>query len=177
VLSSATDKADMTGVIGGGQFGYNWQVFNWVYGWETDFQGSGQKGNPRGVCAGGGSADAAVNSACAPGHVGDTDPFNVGAFPVTSTLTQRLEWFGTLRGRAGYTVTPTFLVYGTAGMAYGQVKITNTVSGTNVFGVNGTDPSTLVSVAGSSSNSVTNVGWAAGTGIESMLGGRWIEHL
>ena len=35
----------LDGVIGGVQFGYNWQAGpSWVYGLETDFQGSGQKG-------------------------------------------------------------------------------------------------------------------------------------
>ena len=32
-----------------------------------------------------------------------------------------LPWFGTVRGRVGYLVTPTLLLYGTAGFAYGEV--------------------------------------------------------
>jgi outer membrane immunogenic protein len=38
--SSGTFGGNKTGVIGGGQFGYNWQVApTWVAGFETDFQG------------------------------------------------------------------------------------------------------------------------------------------
>src|SRR5215813_7187954 len=39
---SASEKID--GVIGGVQTGYNYQFGAWVWGLETDFQGSGQKG-------------------------------------------------------------------------------------------------------------------------------------
>src|SRR4051812_2601028 len=39
---SQSQKID--GVIGGVQTGYNYQLGTWVWGWETDFQGSGQKG-------------------------------------------------------------------------------------------------------------------------------------
>ena len=31
------DQLDLTGVIGGGQFGYNWDSGSWVYGIEADF--------------------------------------------------------------------------------------------------------------------------------------------
>src|SRR5438105_14339549 len=55
VLFTSADRANMDGVIGGGQIGYNWQVQNWVWGLEADIQGSGQKGSraylcPTGVC-------------------------------------------------------------------------------------------------------------------------------
>jgi outer membrane immunogenic protein len=36
---------DMNGFIGGGQVGCNWQYSNAVWGLETDFQGSAQKGS------------------------------------------------------------------------------------------------------------------------------------
>jgi outer membrane immunogenic protein len=36
---------DVTGVIFGGQLGYNWQFGNWVFGVETDIQYSGQDDN------------------------------------------------------------------------------------------------------------------------------------
>ncbi len=32
-----------------------------------------------------------------------------------------LPWFGTVRGRVGYLITPTLLLYGTGGFAYGGV--------------------------------------------------------
>src|SRR5579872_2671205 len=76
-LNSTAIKFHMDGVIGGGQIGYNWQRERWVFGLEADIQGSGQAGNGGAICAGGTAA--ALNSACAPGHTGDTRPFDVPA--------------------------------------------------------------------------------------------------
>ena len=125
VLGAASTKFDLNGVIGGGQAGYNWQKDNWVFGLEGDIQGSGEKGNTNAVCPGGSAAAttlAGLSSACAVGHLGDTAPSNVAAFPVTSNLSEKIEWFGTVRGRVGPTITPTILVYATGGLAYGQVR-------------------------------------------------------
>jgi outer membrane immunogenic protein len=180
LLSSATDSSKMDGAVGGGQIGYNWQVGNWVFGWESDFQFTGQKGNSGGVCAGGAAADALVNSACVPGHIGDTDPFNVGAFPVITTLSQSLNWFGTVRTRVGSTISPGFIAYATGGFAYGHVTTTQSVSGTNVIGVNGTNPSTLVAVSASQRDTDTLGGWVLGAGIEGQISVNWsakIEYL
>jgi outer membrane immunogenic protein len=46
------------GFNGGVQAGYNWQAANWVFGLETDFQGSSQKDNKTCVltCGSGGGA-------------------------------------------------------------------------------------------------------------------------
>ena len=41
----ATSRNDVNGVVGGAQFGYNWQMSNWVVGLETDLQGSGERGS------------------------------------------------------------------------------------------------------------------------------------
>jgi outer membrane immunogenic protein len=94
-------SGSVDGVIGGGQIGYNWQVNDtWLLGVEADFQGSGQKGSFS----------------------------NVTAFPGTFTpgvLNEetKLSWFGTVRGRIGVLLSPTFLVYGTGGLAYGRIKL------------------------------------------------------
>ncbi len=115
ILNSNVIKFDMNGVIGDGQIGYNWQKDKWVFGLKADIQGSGQKGSGNGVCPGGPATSttttaAAVNGPCTVGHIGDTVPFNVAALPVTSSLNQKLAWFGTVRGRIGPTVTPRFLL-------------------------------------------------------------------
>jgi outer membrane immunogenic protein len=65
--------------------------------------------------------------------------------------TSKLSWFGTTRLRAGYLLTPAFLVYGTGGVAYGQAEVSA--------------PFASVTVPG--------VGWAAGAGVEYALGGGW----
>lgn len=186
VLNSAATRFDLNGVIGGGQIGYNWQKSNWVFGLEADIQGSGQKGGGGAVCPGGPATSttttaAAVNGPCSVGQVGDTVPFNVPAFPVASNLSQKLEWFGTLRGRIGPTITPTVLAYVTGGLAYGEVSTTNTVAGFNQLGPQGVNvPPAFAAVAGSSSSRSTRVGWTVGAGVEGVVSGNWtakIEYL
>ena len=88
------------GILGGGQVGYNWQSGNWVTGFEADIQGTGQRGSgtifcPAGVCA---------------------------VLPVTASITEKLDWFGTVRGRLGWTVTPEMMIYATGGLAYGELN-------------------------------------------------------
>jgi len=175
ILSSAATKFGMDGIIGGGQIGYNWQRDKWVFGLEADIQGSGQKGSASALCAGGTAA--VLNSACSLGHVGDTTPFNVPAFPVTDSLSEKLDWFGTFRGRIGPTITPTILAYVTGGLAYGQVGTTNTVSGINIVGPQGTNGSINVPVAGSFSNSTFKAGWTLGVGVEGVISGNWTAKL
>jgi outer membrane immunogenic protein len=180
LLSSSNSRFDMNGAIGGGQAGYNWQQMNWVFGLETDIQWSGQKGPTRAVCAGGTLVAAPFNGACTPGHIGDTAPFNTPGLPVPSDLSHNLEWFGTLRGRVGATITPMMLAYVTGGLAYGEISATNAVSGTNITGQNGTNNVILTPVAASFSNRSTRAGWTIGAGLEGVIGGNWtakIEYL
>jgi len=176
---SAEQNTSLDGFIGGGQLGYNWQTNNWVYGLETDFQGTGQKGSANAVCPGGPSLTS-VNGVCTPGHVGDTVPNSNPAFPVNANLSEKLEWLGTFRGRIGTTITPTLLPYLTGGLAYGHIKATEAASTTNVFGTTGVNNGTFAPGGGSFSNGTTKVGWTIGAGIESMLWGNWtgkIEYL
>jgi opacity protein-like surface antigen len=48
------------------------------------------------------------------------------------TTDHKLSWFGTSRTRLGVLWTPNVLLYGTAGVAYGQVKDTATVNAVGV---------------------------------------------
>jgi outer membrane immunogenic protein len=172
---SADGSTTLNGFIGGGQLGYNWQAGNWVYGFEADFQGTGQNGSANATCPGG--TTTSVNG-CTPGHIGDT--VNDPALPVTVSLSERLEWLGTVRGRIGATVTPTLMPYVTGGLAYGQIRVSETVSGTNVSGTNGANGATFTPGGGSFSNNTTKVGWTIGAGVESVLWGNWtgkIEYL
>lgn len=184
ILSAATAKFNLNGVIGGGQAGYNWQRDRWVFGLEADIQGSGEKGSTNAVCPGATPSAlgtvASVSSACSVGHLGDTAPFNVLALPVTNSLSEKIEWFGTFRGRIGPTITPTILAYVTGGLAYGSVKSSDTVSGTNITnpagqGVNG--GTVLTPVNATFGNSSTRVGWTVGAGIEGVISGNWTAKL
>ncbi len=131
---------DPDGVIGGGQIGCNWQFDNkWVLGFETDFQGSGQK--------------ASTNF---------SNPFNDSEGFVGHSLEAKIQWFGTVRGRAGFLVTPTILLYGTGGLAYGKVSVTDNIA------VNFTGTPAFVG-ATSISASKTKFGWTAGAGVEGVL--------
>jgi outer membrane immunogenic protein len=183
ILAATTAKFDLNGVIGGGQIGYNWQRDKWVFGLEADIQGSDEKGSTNAVCAGAVpsllTTAAAVNGTCSLGHFGDTAPFNVPGFPVTNSLNEKIEWFGTVRGRIGPTITPTVLAYVTGGLAYGEVKATDTVTGTNITGApNGNNgPTTLVPVAATFGGSSTRVGWTVGAGVEGVISGNWTAKL
>ena len=82
--------------VAGGQAGYNWQQGSWVYGFEGDLSGTGLKSS----MSGGLSSIAPV--------WGDT-----------ASTTAKVDWYGTVRGRAGWTADKV-LVYGTGGLAYGR---------------------------------------------------------
>jgi outer membrane immunogenic protein len=108
VLGGSTSHGqDVDGVIGGGQIGYNWQTGAFVFGIETDIQGSGQRGSWTDTCP--------------------TGSFNCGTFAATVDHTDKLTWFGTTRGRIGAAF-DRLLVYGTGGVAYGEVKSENTLT-------------------------------------------------
>ena len=144
-LSSGSIPAgSRSGFIGGGQIGYNWQLGSLVAGIEADIQGLSQSGGAGSV----------------------TTTAVVVGVPVTSTQTASLstKYLGTVRGRLGLLLTPTWLVYATGGLAYGGVDASTSLvqSGTNGFVGTG---------AGSLSD--TRAGWAAGGGVEWMFAQRW----
>ncbi|MCW2079620.1 UNVERIFIED_ORG: outer membrane immunogenic protein [Bradyrhizobium japonicum] len=173
LLSSSAGTFDRNGVSGGGQIGYNWQREMVFVGFEADFQGSGQKGSIAALCAG---APAGLqDGVCTPGHRGDNtfDP----ALPVAFNLTQKLDWFGTVRGRLGVAVTPRVLLYGTGGLAYGRISTSGSVSAINVGGFPGADGGTFTPVAASFGSSTMKVGWSAGAGVEGAFADNWSARL
>ncbi len=118
----ASPTSDLSGVIGGGQLGYNWQFGPTVIGIETDIQASGQRGSSSAVCPAVATGVGCGNSAATFDH------------------TNKLTWFGTTRGRIGTTF-DRFLVYVTGGAAYGEVKSDTTVmrqAGVVSFGTSST---------------------------------------
>jgi outer membrane immunogenic protein len=90
-------RADMNGIIGGGQIGYNWQSGKWLFGLEADFQGSDEHA----------TADVCTVAGC---------PLGSSIF----TANYKLDWFGTARGRVGFLATDRVLLYATGGLAYGH---------------------------------------------------------
>jgi outer membrane immunogenic protein len=141
------------GFIGGVQIGYNWQAEQWVFGLETDFQGSAERD----------SVAFATIFAC------DSE-ISGGTCSLNQTRNAKILWFGTVRGRIGWLFTPTLLFYGTGGLAYGKVSASGTIS----------DPDNTGATLSFAASKVT-VGYAAGAGIEgTILNSHWtwrIEYL
>jgi len=135
---SNSDSLD--GFIGGGQIGYNWQINQWVLGVEADFQGSTQSGDGSFVIA----------------------PFaGVAVIPgLTVNYTDKLEWFGTVRGRLGY-AWDRWLAYFTGGFAFGH----GTLSGTGTT----TPAGTVFAFSASQDYS----GWTVGGGLEWAFADHW----
>ncbi len=105
---SANGGSSAGGVVGGGQIGYNYQMAALVLGAEADFQGASMQ-------SGGNKSWAVYPSPVTPG--GLLVPLAPGG-----NVGVALNWFGTVRARAGYLFTPAFLVYATGGFAYGGVQ-------------------------------------------------------
>jgi outer membrane immunogenic protein len=160
--TGTTSDSNLNGGLFGGQIGYNWQTSNWVFGLETDAQWTGQKGSATALCPA-----TAVGGPCLPGLTF----VPAGALGTAATLDQKLQWFGTFRGRVGVTVTPSVLLYATGGGAYGSIKTDIGIAGFTPAGA-------PIVAAGSSSD--TRFGWTVGAGIEAMFAANWsakIEYL
>jgi outer membrane immunogenic protein len=143
VCAPGHHRAD--GFIGGGQVGYNWVLPYAVYGIEADFQGSGEKGS------------ITTWSTDCEGPSGNTGHCGIGQ-------SNKIQWFGTVRGRFGWLITPTIMPYVTAGLAYGQVKTSGMASVAAPACTSGT-------CSFSWSQSAVNAGFAGGVGVEAFLPG------
>jgi outer membrane immunogenic protein len=130
------------GFIGGGQVGLNRQTGNWVYGLEADFSGTSFDGT-------------------------QTRQTAVGGFlPLSTSVTQDLEWFGTVRLRVGHAWN-NVLVYGTGGLAYGSIKYGYTQNNVPAGGT----------INLSSSDRQVEIGWTVGAGAEYAWDSRWSAKL
>ncbi len=149
VGASGVFPLNTDGVSGGVQFGYNSQLGNtFVAGVEADIQ----------VVSGSDS----TNSATVTPLVG------LPAYSISTNMsvTKDIDYLGTLRGRLGFLVAPTLLVYGTGGLAYGNVKSSTSISQV----LNGPFSGVATTIGSSGSFSETRTGWTAGGGGEWMVG-------
>lgn len=114
------------GLTGGGQVGCNWQMNAFVLGGEADIQYTGLDG----------SRDALVG---------------------TTTIHEdfRSRWLATFRGRLGWLINPSMLIYGTGGLAGANVDTTDSWGSSSV------------------SVSTTRAGWTIGSGLEWMFAPQW----
>jgi outer membrane immunogenic protein len=130
ILLEESKSFTPAGGFGGGQIGYNWQRDRIVYGLETDLQGASITGG--------------ATASASPGYYahGSTD----------------LDWFGTVRARAGLTIFDRGLLYATGGFAYGGIQDKLTKA----------DP-----LASSFSSNTTGTGYVVGGGVEYLVDPRW----
>jgi opacity protein-like surface antigen len=153
-LSGSVPASGTAALLGGGQIGYNvelnklWKL-KFVTGVEADIQ------------------------SVTPGGSKGTNTFLTTLTPVNASnqalvsqsATNSLSFFGTARGRFGFTLTPSILAYGTGGLAYGSTNTSlQTFSGLGSLG--GWQ-------GGAGSASTFQLGWTAGGGAEWAFRDNW----
>jgi outer membrane immunogenic protein len=148
------DTGNKAGFIGGGQFGYNYQTGAVVWGVETDIQGTSLRGSA-----------SAFNQAPIVG-------FEPATADVSSAANSKLDVFGTLRARLGWTPSPPWLIYATGGLAYGHVD-TNVAFTSHINGCNNCGPDPVAFAE----NAKWRAGWTAGGGVEWMFAPQWSAKL
>jgi outer membrane immunogenic protein len=126
---------DRDGLILGAQVGYNMQFDSFVAGIEADISYSGVSGSS---------------------SRSFSDPRGPGFFSNTARLRSDLDYLGTVRGRFGFAVERA-LIYGTAGLAYGEASVRGSLSSTD-------SPASFQAASGRESG--TEVGFAGGAGVE-----------
>jgi len=133
-----------SGIVGGIQGGYNWQMGCFVVGIEADFSGSGMSGS----------------SSLSPIPPYPGVPYSGGVL----TTQENINYFGTVRPRLGYLLRPNVLIYATGGLAYGDVSYR--ANANFIPGGVGTEQYPV-------SLSTTKVGWALGGGVEYAFSKCW----
>jgi outer membrane immunogenic protein len=137
-----TASLDSTGVRGGFYAGYNWQVAPmWLIGVEGDIAD--------------GSNKRTVNRLPGSG-------FPIGA---TDAVSVKETWDAGVRGRVGFLLTPSLLVFGAGGGSWTETELSATCS---VF--------TCGAALGSSADKVRS-GWAAGGGLEWAVTPNWLARV
>jgi outer membrane immunogenic protein len=135
VFDPANRTIDGNGWLAGGQIGFNYQLNSFVFGLEADASWTNFKGS---------------------------GSFNTAPGDFNWVIKNRLDWFGTVRGRAGVAV-DNFLFYATGGAAFGQSK--GNLAVTNIV------PCCLPTAVGSAKEN--HVGWTVGGGVEWMFFRNW----
>jgi outer membrane immunogenic protein len=131
-----------SGALGGGQVGCNYQSGMFVVGIEADIDYLG-----------------ASKTASRARRVG-----NVVALPFVGTVSQKLDWLGSVRGRVGISPGSNWLLYATGGLAYGNTSFSNQFVVTDVVPNEGW--------AGALNNDF-RTGWIVGAGAEYMVTPNW----
>ena len=198
LANTANSSVNQSGIVGGGQIGYNYQFYqNFVAGIEADIDGAGIRGN-------GGYSGASATSSLFRSHKWSTCRVGEGACAGVAnrfydrtavgggTISANTDYIGTVRGRLGWLATPTLLLFGTGGLAYGGVSASssdalnvsnswirsgnwsyNSLSGS----WNWANSALLSTTAATGNYSDTLVGWTVGGGVEWMFMPGWSAKL
>ena len=140
-LSPLSNPSPKGGVFGG-QIGYNWQFGTFVAGLEVDSSWADLKDSQSATESG----TVVINGIRLP-------------FSLTDTLSSKVDYLGSARVRAGFLLTPDWLIYGTGGVGWAHDSIT----AAETLTIGG------ASATFSASDSKNHVGWAAGGGVEYKL--------
>lgn len=155
-----TLSVEPKGFFAGLQVGRNWQNDRWVYGLEADISLSAMRDTDTGRY-----------------DLLGTFAFDPAGFAGTVTLKQAVDYFGTLRGRLGYTFdNNNVLVFGTGGLAFAHVKTSlrsSHVLTVSLAGINPFPPGYPAALDGNASASEMQWGFALGGGVEWAFRPRW----
>jgi outer membrane immunogenic protein len=144
-------NTSQAGFLAGVQAGYNWQIGRYVLGFETDISGTSISGS-----------SSFSNQATIAGFPG----FSVVAY---GTQSEKLNYLGTVRGRAGYLVMDPLLAYATGGFAYGDASSSLSLGTNFAQGCVAAGFTTSCQSATGESSSSSRAGWTVGGGLEWMF--------
>lgn len=138
---------DASGVLGGAQVGFNYQLDRFVLGLESDFAFTDMEGDTT-----------------------ESGSATSGGPPVTSNFlsrrSQSLKWFSTHRGRVGFLPAERLLLFATGGLAVGRHEDSMSLAFDSIGGT---------TFAGSETS--TRVGWTVGGGVEYRFCTNWSAKL
>jgi len=144
-----TASPDVNGWVAGIQGGYNWRINNtWLAGVEADAQWTGER------------ATSTTSLAVVIGATTTT---------VTSDVAWKFSWFDTLRGRVGYLIDPTTLIYLTGGAAVGRFEFAQTTTAV----VATTGGPVLATASVGFLEKTTRWGGTVGVGVERKFSPNW----
>jgi outer membrane immunogenic protein len=150
--------SDWSGFYIGAHGGYGWGESSYVTGGGSPFAALALPANIS-VKQGGGVGGGHVGynwqfGTFVVGVEGDFDGANITGTDTTNSVTFNTNELASIRGRAGYTVTPDVLVYGTGGAGWANTEVSSA----------------------SVSDNINQWGWVAGGGVEYKFYGHWIAR-
>jgi len=150
-LPVATSRSSNVGILGGGQFGYNWQMAHWIYGAEADLAGTNASESFTGALATQTFTGVAAGSAV--------------TRSLSGTWTADRDWQASFRGRVGYSW-DRWMVYGTAGVAVTNVTMRSTYTAVTTLSAGLTPIGATANGTTSSTDNHTLWGETIGAGFE-----------